>query len=78
MDYFVMAFYIIIIHGYLKVPIAAGIVQRYQTPLVLGVDISAMSEKQLDNSGPVVASCKVQRRRLPSITGVAVHIEGGQ
>ena len=44
MDYFVMAFNINIIQGYLKVPIAAGIVQRYQTPLVLGVDISAMSE----------------------------------
>ena len=41
---YVIAFNIIIIHGYLKVPIAAGIVQRYQTPLVLGVDISAMSE----------------------------------
>ena len=44
MDYYVMAFNIIIIHGYLKVPIAAGVVQRYQTPLVFSVDISAMSE----------------------------------
>ena len=62
----------------LKVSITAGIVQWHQAALVLGVDISTVGEQQLDNPRPVVAGGEVQRRRLPPVAGVAVHVEGGQ
>ena len=62
----------------LKVSITAGIVQWHQAALVLGVDISTVGEQQLDYPRPVVAGSEVQRRRLPPVAGVAVHVEGGQ
>ena len=62
----------------LKVAIAASIVQWHQATLVLGVNISTVGEQQLYNPGPVVARSQVQRRRLPPVARVAVHIERRQ
>ena len=59
----------------LKVAIAAGIVQGHQAALVLGVDVGAVGEQELDDPGSVVAGGEMQRCRLPPVAGVAVDVE---
>ena len=58
--------------------IAAGIVQGHQAALVLGVDVGAVGEQELDDPGSVVAGGEMQRCRLPPVAGVAVDVEGSE
>ena len=61
--------------GHLEVSVAAGVVQRHQPALVLGVHVRAVLEQQLHDPRPVVARGQVQRRGLAAVAGVAVDVE---
>ena len=61
--------------GHLEVSVAAGVVQRHQPALVLGVHVRAVLEQQLHDPRPVVARGQVQRRGLAAVAGVAVYVE---
>lgn len=52
--------------------------QGNQAPLVFGMNISTMLQKQLDNSHPVVARSQVKWCRLATVTRVAVDVDGGE
>ena len=60
------------------VAVGAGVVERHQPALVLGVQVGAVLQQHLHNAGAFVAGRQVDQRRLAAVAGKAVDVKRGQ